>query len=105
MLSDNVPHEAIAPGRTWLAPEQKDGFGSGFDDAVEPGGREHHADTIVLPRHSPDSKTKKAPAGCEAEGALATNWTRLNLKARRWKWFELVALLGSFAQRLHFRLP
>jgi hypothetical protein len=29
----------------------------------------------------------------------------LSLKARRWKWFELLALWGSFAQRLQFRLP
>jgi hypothetical protein len=50
-------------------------------------------------------ENKKAPAGSEAEGALATNWARLNLKARRWKWFELAALVGSFAQRLQFRLP
>jgi hypothetical protein len=33
----------------------------------------------VLPRHPPDPK-QKTPAGCEAEGALATNWTRSNRK-------------------------
>src|SRR6266852_8620838 len=47
------------------------------DDAIRPRRREHHADTTLLPRHPPQSK-QKTPTGCEAEGALATNWTRLN---------------------------
>jgi hypothetical protein len=46
-----------------------------------------------------DPKTKKAPTGCEAEGALAANRTRDERVAL--EMVELIALMGRVALRLH----
>jgi hypothetical protein len=50
-----------------------------------------------MPSRHHSIQNKKAPAGCEAEGALAANRTRAC--AWRWKWFELIALTGCLALR------